>query len=242
MIIAQISDIHADGDGDALKRLDKVLDWLRPLRPDALIVSGDLAEADHQSSYRDVRQRLEGVGAPYFIVPGNVDNHRAMRDAFGDRYGWSADRPLNALGAVGGLRVIGLDVTVDGAHHGDARPVLDWLAQELNSGGPPALIFQHQHPFLSGIDGKDRNICHGGEDLARVIEGASDEVIGLTCGHVHRPMFTRFASRPATMAPSVARANRLRLDGRDTEISDPPGLLIHHFTNGQLVSHVVMVD
>lgn len=244
MIIAQVSDIHADGSADALRRLDSVLDWLRPLRPDALIVSGDLAEAEHQRSYREVRQRLENTEVPFFVVPGNVDDHRLMLEAFAGRYGWTGERPLNvSAGLAGGaLRVIGLDVTVAGAHHGDARPVLDWLASELNSGGPPALIFQHQHPFPSGIDGKDRNICHGGDELARVIEEADDTVIALTCGHVHRPMFTRFANRSATMAPSVAQANRLRLGGRETDISDPPGLLIHHLSAGRLVSHVVSVS
>lgn len=244
MIIAQLSDIHAEGSAEALQRLDRVLDWLRPLRPDALVVSGDLAEAEHQQSYRAVRERLESLDAPFFVVPGNVDNHRLMLAAFGDRFGWSEERPLNVSARLGGdaLRVIGLDVTVAGVHHGDARPVLDWLASELNSGGPPALIFQHQHPFPTGIDGKDRNICLGGDELARVIEEAHDEVIALTCGHVHRPMFTRFANRSATMAPSVARANRLRIEGRESSISDPPGLLIHHYGAGHLVSHVVMVS
>jgi hypothetical protein len=66
--------------------------------------------------------------------------------------------------------------------------------------------------------------------------------MALTCGHVHRPMFTRFAGLPATMAPSVARANRLRLDGKESLISDPPGLLLHHVQESRLVSHVVMVS
>lgn len=241
MIIAQLSDIHAEGSGGPLERLDAVLEWLRPLEPDALIVSGDLAESDHEESYGKVRQRLEKAGAPYFVVPGNVDDHRAMLDAFGDRYDWRSERPLNVTGTVGDLRLIGLDVTVGGAHHGDARPVLDWLTGALNSGGPPALIFQHQHPFRCGIDGKDRNMCLGSAELAQVIGSARDRVIGLTCGHVHRPMFTRFANLPATMAPSVARANRLRLDGHEADISDPPGLLIHHLSDDRLVSHVVMV-
>ncbi|HEV7345066.1 MAG TPA: metallophosphoesterase [Devosia sp.] len=243
MIIAQLSDIHADGSARSLDRLDAVVRWLQPLRPDAIIVSGDLAEEAHEECYPEVRRRLESLDAPYFVVPGNVDDHREMQRVFGDRFGWGEERPLNVSGLVGEgqLRVIGLDVTVAGAHHGDARPVLDWLGQELNSGGPPALIFQHQHPFLCGIDGKDRNICYGGDELARLIETASDPIVGLTCGHVHRPMFTRFANRPATMSPSVTRANQLRLDGRETSISDPPGLLIHHFASGRMVSHVVSV-
>ncbi|QQR37582.1 metallophosphoesterase [Devosia oryziradicis] len=241
MIVGQLSDIHADGSAEALQRLDVVLGWLGPLRPDAVIVSGDLAESDHQRSYRAVRQRLENLGAPFFVVPGNMDDHGLMMEAFGDLYGWSSPRPLNVVGSLRDLRLIGLDVTVSGAHHGDARPVLDWLSRELNSDDPPALIFQHQHPFKTGIDGKDRNICFGGDELARVIENARSPVIALTCGHVHRPMFTRFAERPATMAPSVARANRLRLDGRESNISDPPGLLVHHWSEGRLVSHAVAV-
>jgi 3',5'-cyclic AMP phosphodiesterase CpdA len=243
MIIAQLSDIHADGSKEALERLESVLTWLRPMKPDAIIVSGDLAEADHEQSYGKVRDRLEGANAPFYVVPGNVDDPAAMRQAFGSRFDWPQDGKLNCSAKLGEeLRVIGLDVTVAGAHHGDAAPVLEWLEAELSSGGPPALIFQHQHPFLCGIDGKDRNICYNNEALSRVIGTASDVVLGLTCGHVHRPMFTRFAGRPATMAPSVARANRLRLDGKESAISDPPGLLLHHWQETRLVSHVVMVS
>ncbi|MCS6759845.1 MAG: hypothetical protein MO852_13555 [Candidatus Devosia euplotis] len=55
-----------------------------------------------------------------------------------------------------------------------------------------------------------------------MIGKAHGAVLGLTCGHVHRPMFARFAGLPATMAPSVARANRLRLDNKTPNISDPP--------------------
>ena len=89
MIIAQLSDIHAEGSAEALHRLDRVLDWLRPMRPDALVVSGDLAEAEHQRSYREVRQRLESLDAPFFVVPGNVDDHGRMRAGVGDRFGWT---------------------------------------------------------------------------------------------------------------------------------------------------------
>jgi Icc protein len=242
MIVAQLSDIHADGSEKAYARLDKVLDWLKPLMPDAMIVSGDLAEADFESAYPAVEERLARFGCPFFVVPGNMDDHSHMRRAFGARFGWTSDRPLNVSGSVAGLRLIGLDVTVAGAHHGDAGPVLDWLADQLSDGTLPTLIFQHQHPFPTGITGKDRNICFNGDRLAAVIEAAGDTVVGLTCGHVHRPMFTTFAGRQATMAPSTRRANRLRLEDKDSDAVDPPGLLVHHFSGGRLVSHVVMVD
>lgn len=242
MIIAQLSDIHLDGSDERLKRFDTVLKWLDALHPDAIIVSGDLVEESHAHGYRIVRERLEKTGVPIYLVPGNVDDHDEMFEVFGERFGWGGKRPFNCSGIVGdSLRVIGLDVTVAGAHHGDAGPVLDWLAAELNVGGPPTLIFQHQHPFMCGIDGKDRNNCRNQEQLSLVIAKAKDVVLGTTCGHVHRAMFTRFAGLPATMAPSVTKANRLKLDGQEPTISDPPGLLVHHVQDTRLVSHVVMV-
>jgi Icc protein len=242
MIVAQLSDIHLDGSVEAVRRLDAVLSWLRPLRPDALIVSGDLAEEEHELSYALVRERFEGLGIPFLLVPGNVDDHHQMYEAFAPRFGWPSARPLCVSTSVGGLRLIGLDVTVENAHHGDAAPVLEWLEGHLRADPSPTLIFQHQHPFRCGIDGKDRNICFNADRLAEVIQRAGKHVVALTCGHVHRPMFTSFAGRPASMSPAVARANRLRLDGRESAISDPPGLLLHHWTAGQLVTHVVSVS
>lgn len=242
MIVAQLSDIHADGSAERLNRLDRVMNWLRPLRPDAVIVSGDLAEDAFAESYGEIKERLESLRCPYLVVPGNVDDHQKMRRAFGERFDWTNDRPLNVSDTVAGIRMIGLDVTVEGAHHGDAAPVLDWLATELAASAVPTMIFQHQHPFLTGIDGKDKNVCLNGDRLAGVIAAAGDTVVALTCGHVHRALFSCFAGRQATMAPSVSRANRLRLDGRESDIADPPGLLLHHFSNGQMVTHVVSVS
>lgn len=242
MIIAQLSDIHANGSQRQLDRLDAVLRWLAPLQPDLIIVSGDLSEVHADDGYGAVKARLQRLGAPVHVVPGNVDDREAMRRVFGAGHGWGSEGQLNGVTTLGSeMRAIGLDVTVTGEHYGDVRPSLDWLRRELNSGGAPALIFQHQHPFLCGIDGKDRMICHGGDELAKVIEEAGDAVLGLTCGHVHRAMTTVFAGRPATMCPSVAGANRLKLDGKEPEIVDPPGLMLHHFKDGRLVSHTVMV-
>ncbi|MDB5623518.1 MAG: hypothetical protein JWR39_2081 [Devosia sp.] len=242
MIVAQLSDIHANGSSEALERLDAVLAWLRPLAPDAIIVSGDIAEDGEAKSYAGVAERLRALKAPVQVVPGNVDDHALLRRVFGAEHDWGDEGPLNSVRDAGPLRLIGLDVTVPGEHHGDATPVLEWLEQQLLEDGPPALLFQHQHPFGCGIGNKDRNMCRNGAGLAEVIGAAPTVVLGLTCGHVHRPLFTSFAGLPATMAPSVARSNKLRLDGKDTERVDPPGLMIHHWEDGYLVSHVVMVS
>lgn len=237
MLVAHLSDIHIDGTS-SLARFDQVLRWVAELRPDAVAVSGDLANNTYPANYALVKARLDALGAPVLVVPGNVDSREAMREVFGG----SEDGPLNRSVNVGDtLRLIGLDVIVPGAVHGDATPVLGWLEAELNSGGPPALIFLHQHPFDCGMDQYETIDCRNKEGLAAVIEGAHDTVLGIGCGHLHRPMFTRFAGVPAVLAPPVAKAGGLAAEGRKMPATDPPGLLVHHIKDGNLVTHVISV-
>lgn len=234
MLIAQLSDIHLDG-VSSLQRLDRVLQWVAELGPDAVAVSGDLANNSHADNYAVLKARLEAFGVPVLAVPGNVDSREAMRAVFGG----PADGPLNRVVEVGDVRLIGLDVIVPGAVHGDATPVLGWLEAELNSGGAPALIFLHQHPFDCGMDQYETIDCHNKEALAAVIEGARDTVLCIGCGHLHRPMFTRFAGVPAALAPPIAPAGSLVADGRKVPSTDPPGLLVHHIKGTNLVTHAI---
>lgn len=236
MLIAQLSDIHLDG-VSSLQRLDRVLHWVTELRPDAVAVSGDLANNEHVANYAVLKARLEALGAPVLVVPGNVDSREAMREVFGG----PAEGPLNTVVTVGGTRLIGLDVIVPGAAHGDAAPVLGWLEAELNSVGAPALIFLHQHPFDCGMDQYETIDCRNKDGLAAVIEQASDTVLGISCGHLHRTMFTRFAGVPATLAPAIAPMGGLAAEGRKMPATDPPGLLVHHIKGKNLVTHVISV-
>lgn len=237
MLIAQLSDIHLDGTS-SLERFDRVLRWVAELRPDAVAVSGDLANNSYPANYALVKARLIALGAPVLVVPGNVDSREAMREVFGG----PADGPLNRVVEVGdSVRLIGLDVIVPGAAHGDATPVLGWLEARLNSGGAPALIFLHQHPFDCGMDQYETIDCRNKEGLAAVIEDARDTVLGIGCGHLHRPMFTRFAGLQAALAPSIAPMGGLAARGRKMPATDPPGLLVHHIKEGNLVTHVISV-
>ncbi|KQW77211.1 hypothetical protein ASC89_18600 [Devosia sp. Root413D1] len=236
MLIAQLSDIHLDG-VSSLQRLDRVLQWVAELRPDGVAVSGDLANNTHAANYAVLKTRLEALGAPVLVVPGNVDSREAMREVFGG----PGEGPLNRVVQVGDVRLIGLDVIVPGAAHGDAAPVLGWLEAELNSGGAPALIFLHQHPFDCGMDQYETIDCRNKEGLAAVLEAAGDTVLGISCGHLHRPMFTRFAGVPATLAPAIAPMGGLAAEGRKMPATDPPGLLVHHLKGNNLVTHVISV-
>jgi hypothetical protein len=138
-------------------------------------------------------------------------------------------------------RLIGYDVTVPGESYGDAEPGLDWLADRLKADTRlPILIAMHQHPFASGIAELDENNCRNADKLLAVL-AASSNVAGVTCGHGHRAIFTRFGAIPAMMCPSLSPANPLKLGRSEPVVIDVPGLMVHSFDAAGLHSHVVSI-
>jgi Icc protein len=237
MRIAQISDIHGKPGGKSLAALERALDWLKVVEPDALIVSGDVGNAPWEESYPIVAEMLSHVRYPMLVVPGNVDDRAALRENFRD-IGWADEGPLNVSRVVGEVRLVGLDVTVPGQQHGDAAPVLDWLREQL-TGGEPVLLFMHQHPFRTGFSNVDKAPCQNAEALADVILQAMGRVLLLSTGHGHRTVFTQFAGVPAMMCPSLAKANVLSLGESEAPRTDAPGFALHVIEDGRAMSHVV---
>jgi 3',5'-cyclic AMP phosphodiesterase CpdA len=148
--------------------------------------------------------------------------------------------PLHAI-ANGPVRVIGLDVTVPGDHHGLVTPEhAAWVDRTLAAAPErPTLIVTHQPPFPTGISFIDDYRCHG-EDLLGATLSQHTQVIALLSGHVHRFTQTGFAGRPALTAPSTATSLALRLSPGDEPASfiEPPAMLLHHWTGGQLTTHL----
>ncbi len=58
MLIAQISDIHAAPENDNLSRLDQVLTWLSHLRPDGVVLTGELTDNHWLEGYQLIADRI----------------------------------------------------------------------------------------------------------------------------------------------------------------------------------------
>ncbi|BBK38432.1 3',5'-cyclic adenosine monophosphate phosphodiesterase CpdA [Allostella sp. ATCC 35155] len=256
MLIAQLSDPHVRPEGvlyqgvaDSNRMLEAAIDRLHGLdpRPDVLVLTGDLVDEGLPEEYAAARAILDRLEIPLRLLPGNHDERRAFRDAFADRhYYLPATGPLHwADGGHGPVRVVALDVTVPGLHHGlvdaaGARWLDSTLAEEP---GRPTLLLLHQPPFTCGIPYMDLYRCHGEERLAAVLR-RHPQVERVACGHVHRTMQLRFAGTLLVTAPSTATqiALRLRPDAEPASHLDPPGFLLHHWLPGTgLVTHVCPV-
>ena len=209
MWIAQISDPHVGPGGvlykgvldtnAALAAAVRQINALDP-RPDLVVLIGDVVDEGHPDEYAAARAILSGLKPPLMVIPGNHDDPAACREAFPNQ------RPT-----AGPVRVIGLDVTIPGFHHGevtDARA--SWLERTLAAepDRPPVLLM-HQPPIVTGIPYLDKYNCRGGDRLAAIV-GRFPAIERILCGHVHRTMQMRFAGTLLCMAPSTGTAIALR--------------------------------
>lgn len=255
MLIAQLSDLHVRPRGvlyqglvDSNAMVEAAIRQLGELvpAPDLVIVSGDLVDEGAAEEYAVVREMLAAIRQPLLLIPGNHDEREAFREAFAPFGPLPQAGPLHVIAADHGpVLVIGLDVTVPGAHHGVVdEAAAAWLSDALvQEPDRPTIIMMHQPPFESGIPFIDIYRCHGAERLASIIR-TYPAIERVLCGHVHRFMQLRFAGTMLCTAPSTTTAIALRLtpDATPASYVEPPAFLLHDWQPARgLVTHHVPI-
>lgn len=240
MLLAQLSDFHIGADPTAERDAAAAIAAVAALEraPDAVLVTGDLAERGRPTEYVVVRELLSVLSMPVHVLPGNHDDREALRGAFPDggrgAYRWAAD--------CGGLWVVGCDSTVPGEPQGTLMDQLAWLEQRLGEArGRPTIIAMHHPPLPTGMPVLDR-IGLPGEDqqaLGKLLARFPD-VLRVVTGHVHLPSSGVIGSCPVQTSPSTWRLRaKLVFGGEEFVIVDePPGFSLHVLLDGRLVSHV----
>jgi 3',5'-cyclic AMP phosphodiesterase CpdA len=224
-VLAHISDTHLLGEGRSLygkvpveERLAAALARLEagPVRPDALVFTGDLTDLGEPDAYRRLRAAVEPVaqrmGAELIWVMGNHDERAPYASLLFDEP--ETDAPQDRVYDIRGLRVISLDSTVPGYHHGElSRAQLDWLAGVLAEPAPNGTVLALHHPPVpTPLEVMAVLELHDQPALADVLRGTDVRVI--LGGHLHYSTHSTFAGIPV----SVAAATCYTLDlGADAE-------------------------
>jgi len=257
MLIAQISDLHIRRPGQlAYRRIDTApylarcvarLNHWAP-RIDAVIITGDLVDAGHPDEYAHLRQLLDKLELPYYLMVGNHDRRAALRAAFGDHpyllQGGEFIQYRVELGTAGTpLQLIALD-TLDESLSGGrlCQQRLAWLEQQLAAAdGAPLLLAMHHPPFVTGIGHMDSALLDAADSAAlAALIARYPNVERLVCGHLHRPIHARFAGTIASTAPSPAHQVVLDLHQQAPSafVMEPPAFALHQWHDGVgLVSH-----
>lgn len=243
MWIAQISDPHVRPSGilykDVLDTNAALAAAVRQinaldLRPDLVVLTGDVVDEGHPDEYAAARDILAALKPPLMVIPGNHDDPATVRAAF-------PDPPPDA----GPVRVIGFDVTVPGFHHGEVTDAgVSWLERTLAAEPDrPTVLLMHQPPIVTGIPYLDKYNCRGGDRLAGIV-ARFPAIERILCGHVHRTMQMRFAGALLCTAPSTGTAIALRpmAGAAPASFLEPPGFLLHHWRpDVGILTHLVPV-
>jgi Icc protein len=182
-------------------------------RPEAIVFTGDLADRGDPRAYEKLRALVEPVaarlGAQLIWVMGNHDNRASFRAGLLDQQ--PSMKPVDRVYDVNGLRIVALDSSVPGEHHGEVTPEqLDWLAEELASPAPHGTILAMHHPPIPSV--LDLAVLVELRDqaaLAEVIEGS--DVRSIIAGHLHYSSTAMFAGVPVSVASATCYTQDLNV-------------------------------
>ncbi|WP_431277933.1 phosphodiesterase [Leifsonia poae] len=220
--LVHLSDTHLiTGDGllydavDADAHLRQIFDEFEAAgaHPEAIVLTGDLADKGDPAAYAKLRQIVEPaaarMGAQIIWVMGNHDNRAAFRSELLDLP--PSMQTIDRVYDVNGLRVIALDSTVPGAHHGEVTGAqLDWLAAELATPAPHGTILAMHHPPVPSV--LDLAVAVELRDqwaLSEVLEGS--DVRSIIAGHLHYSTNATFAGIPVSVASATCYTQDLNV-------------------------------
>ena len=212
--VLHVSDTHLLGGGrklhgsiDTASRIDQMFQRLvaSSLRIKALVFTGDLADCAEPEAYRELRALVEPyahkLGAQVVWVMGNHDEPEPFSQELFDVP--SLNAPQDRVYDVDGLRIIALDTSVAGYHHGElTHEQLIWLRNELRTPAPRGTLIAMHHPpiptliRLMGVIELDDQ-----EALWDVISGS--DVRGILAGHLHYSTLTVKNTIPVSVAAAM---------------------------------------
>ena len=230
-VLVHVSDPHLLAGGERLggvydvdATLQRTLDAVRRVQahPAAIVVTGDLADLGEPEAYRRLRAAVEPVagelGCPVVWVAGNHDERPALRAHLLDLD--ATEQPVTGVWDLNGLRLIALDTSVPGWHHGDLdREQLDWLRDQLRAPAPHGtLLAMHHPPLPSHLPLFDILELRHQDELADVVRGT--DVRGILAGHLHYSAHGTFAGIPVSAASATCYTMNVALPATEVNGMD----------------------
>ncbi|HEU5223586.1 MAG TPA: metallophosphoesterase [Candidatus Lumbricidophila sp.] len=228
--VAHLSDPHLCANGawlggkvDTMANLRAAGERLRARGSglDAIVVTGDITDLGEPDAYRIAREVLGPVagelGAELIWVIGNHDERQTFHQML---LGESSDAPVHLVRWVDSLRIIAIDVSVPGFHHGEfTEEAAAWLQTQLADTAPSGTVLaMHHAPIASPVGLMDVLELRGQGRLAEVVRGSDIRII--LGGHLHYPTNGTFAGIPVAVAGATAYSIDIAASPRELVGSD----------------------
>ncbi|WP_341394138.1 phosphodiesterase [Arthrobacter sp. G119Y2] len=250
--ILHLSDTHlVGGTGplygavDSRAKLEELFSRLEDSgqKPEAIVFTGDLADKGEPQAYAKLRDIVlpaaERMGARVIWAMGNHDNRENFKSALLDEAPDMA--PVDRVYLVNGLRIITLDTTVPGYHHGELSGAqLTWLRDVLRTPAPEGTVLAMHHPPVPSV--QDLTVLvelRHQRDLAAALEGT--DVRSIIAGHLHYSTFATFAGIPVSVASATCYTQDLTTPGTRGQDAGQAYNMVHVYEDS-VVHSVVPLD
>jgi len=204
VVIAQISDLHCGSQYHIPSLATRVVDEINELRPDALVVTGDLTDMGFRQEFKVAHRLISRMEVENVLVlPGNHDARNVGDLHFEELFG-SRSTELRFRG----VRIVGLDSSepdLDAGRIGRHR--YRWIEERFSEPDEFKIVALHHHLLPVPGTGRERNIVYDAGDVLRVLGGSGCDVV--LCGHKHVPHVWRLEDMIVVNA-GTACSHRLR--------------------------------
>ncbi|UOQ56634.1 metallophosphoesterase [Leucobacter allii] len=205
--------LHGSVDSDAnLKKLFRDFAETQA-RPEAIVFTGDLADTGDADAYDRLRALVEpaaaAIGAEVIWVMGNHDTRTPFRSQLLDSD--AGEESVDYVTEINGLRIIALDSTVPGSHHGEITDEqYAWLADVLATPAPHgSIIALHHPPVPSLLEPIEFVELREQSRFAEAIRGT--DVRAVLGGHLHFNTFSEIGGVPVSVASATCYTQDLNV-------------------------------
>lgn len=256
MLIAQITDTHIveknehwlseplTKTSERLARVVSCINEMKP-KPDVVLLTGDASDTGTPASYLHLKELLEPLKVPFFVIPGNHDSREEMRNAFANRPYMPSEGFIHYTIDDYPIRLIGLDTHVPGEDFGRlCEKRLDWLNQVISrKDEKPTLIFMHHPPAKTGNKIFDSINCLTDPRFESLII-SQKHLLAIVTGHYHHLCVTSYGSKSCFIAPSVAPVHYFANPEQDDKVTalelEDPAITLHKWHGGNVMTSHVM--
>jgi 3',5'-cyclic AMP phosphodiesterase CpdA len=199
-LIAQVSDLHCGGPRFDTALIDRAIAEVNDLRPDLVLIPGDLTAAGYEDQYVEAKEYLDRLDCEdCVVIAGNHDcrnvGYLHFEEIFGRRY-HDREYPFG-LDEDGGtqrsIKIVAADSNKPDLNDGElGRDKYGWIQEQFADPDPFKVFMLHHHLVPIPGTGRERNILtDAGDVLAVLVEAGVDLVLA---GHKHVPYVWKVAN------------------------------------------------
>ena len=207
-VIAHISDLHCGSPYFVPNLMDRAIIEVNDLRPDVVVVSGDLTTFGFRQEYLQARAYLDRLDCDdVIVIPGNHDSRNVgyvhFEELFGER---------QTVIRKDGVHLVAIDSSEPDLDHGlVGRGRYRWLREQFTPAARLKVFVLHHHLLPIPGTGRERNVVHDAGDTLQVLADTDCRLV--LSGHKHVPYAWRLENLFVVNAGTVSTL-RLRGKGR----------------------------